>query len=209
MAFIEGQVISGGSLAAGAQATFAPAWDRSMATTPAHGRYALAAKQGNVYTASMQAGASLGTALTATAVTLTLYNPLGSNVLLSLLEVTIGVTTVSGGAGTSIYVLAGNTTATAAPPATTTAGVVRNCKLGGTAAGTGLVYTAATLPAAPVILRTCGSAYWGTAVGYNAITLIDDVGGSILLGPNTAVTLQGIGQATSGVVSFTWEEIPA
>jgi hypothetical protein len=51
-----------------------------------HGKYYEQVARGKCYHASMQAGASMGTALTATAVTLTLYNPVNSGMLLSLIH---------------------------------------------------------------------------------------------------------------------------
>jgi hypothetical protein len=174
----------------------------------AHGLYYEPVSRGTVYHASMQAGAALGTALTATAVTLTLYNPLNSGVNLVLLEVGVNITTYLAAAGTSVYALAGNVLTTAAAPATTTAATVRSCLLGGSA-GRGVAYTAATLPSVPVVLKTVGSLHLvgGTPVSESSFSLIDYTDGKIVLQPNTAVTLQGIGTASSGIVHMIWEEV--
>jgi len=174
-----------------------------------HGKYHEQVARGKCYHAAMQAGASLGTALTATAVTLTLYNPANSGVLLSLIHANVAITTVPGGAGTAIYALAINANPLAAAPTAATPAVVRNCLLG-SAAGVGLAYTAATLPAAPVIARVIpGGIYWATAAAAAAPMVAEDwVDGSIVLAPNTAVTIQGIGVASSGIASMMWEEIP-
>jgi len=181
----------------------------AMIAADGHGRYTEAVYRGNVYHASMQAGASLGTALTATAVTLTLYNPSGSQKLLSLLGASVGLTTALAAAGTAVHVLAANVDPAAAIPTGLTAATVRNNLLGG-GLGQGKAYTAATLPAAPVVVLTT-QAYriiGATPVSEYALNAYTDVGGLIVLQPNTAVTLQGIGTATSGIVSFVWEEIP-
>lgn len=174
-----------------------------------HARYHEAVSRGRCFHASMQAGASLGTALTATAVTLTLYNPVNSGVNLSLLRSSVAITTVPGGAGTAVYAYAVNVNPLAAVPATNTEAVVRNCLLG-SAAGVAKAYTATTLPAVPVIARVApGGIYWATAAAAAApMAVSDDVDGAIVLAPNTAVTIQGIGVATSGIVSLMWEEIP-
>ena len=174
-----------------------------------HGKYYEAVSRGKCYHASMQAGASLGTALTATAVTLTLYNPANSGVLLALLHANVAITTVPGGAGTAVYALAVNVNPLAAAPATNTPATVRNCLLG-SAAGVGISYTATTLPAVPVIARVMpGGIYWATAAAAAAPMVAEDwVDGSIVLAPNTALTIQGIGVATSGIASLMWEEIP-
>ena len=175
----------------------------------AHARYYEAVLRGRVYSAAMQAGGSMGTALTATAVTLTLYNPVGSGVNLVLLSASVAMTTVPSGAGTSNYALAGNVNTLAAVPATNTAATVRNNLLGGVA-GVGIAYTATTLPAVPVILRVIpGGIYWATAAAAAApMAMRDEVDGALILVPNTAVTIQGIGAASSGIAGMTWEEVP-
>ena len=173
-----------------------------------HGKYYEQVARGKCYHASMQAGASLGTALTATAVTLTLYNPLNSGVVLALLHAGVAITTVPG-VGNVNFAYAINVNPIAVAPATNTPAVIRNCLLGGPA-GVGLAYTATTLPAAPVIARMMpGGMYFATAAAAAApMSLTDWVDGSLVLAPNTAVTIQGIGIATSGIVSLMWEEIP-
>ena len=174
-----------------------------------HGKYHEAVSRGKCFHASMQAGASLGTALTATAVTLTLYNPLNSGVLLALLHASVAITTVPGGAGTAVFAFGVNVNPLAAVPSATTPATVRNCLLG-SAAGVGQAYTAATLPAAPVIARVMpGGIYWATAAAAAAPMVAEDwVDGSLILAPNSALTIQGVGVATSGIVSLMWEEIP-
>lgn len=175
----------------------------------AHGLYYEPVSRGNVYHASMQAGAALGTALTSTAVTLTLYNPLNSGVNLALIEVGVNITTYLAAAGITVYALAGNVLTTAAAPSSTTAATVRNCLLGGSA-GRGVAYTAATLPSTPVVLKTMGTLHLvgATPVSESSFSLLDCTDGKIVLAPNTAVTLQGIGTASQGIVHMIWEEIP-
>ena len=86
------------------------------------GQYYALAKQGKLFCASMQAGAVFGTALTATAVTITLYNPSSSGVDLVLLatdfQMTAGQTTTT---NAPVVVYAANMTTSEAAPATTTA----------------------------------------------------------------------------------------
>jgi hypothetical protein len=182
----------------------------------AHGRYYEAVSRGVVFGASMQAGASLGTALTATAVTLTLYNPIGSKVNLAILEVALVLTTMLAAPGapaasTAVYVLAANLNSLAAAPSAVTAATVRNELLGGVA-GVGLAYTAATLPAAPVIIRPLfGVSYseiTAASIAQLATQFIDPTDAKVILAPNTAITLQAVGAATSGIVSMMWEEVP-
>lgn len=176
----------------------------------AHGEWYNAVTRGKVFGASMQAGASLGTVLTASAVTMTLYNPSGSGVRLILLNVKVAITTILGGAGTAAYVLAANLDPTAAVPATVTEAVTpRNLLLGDSAVPVaGKIYTIATLPAAPIIVRVLGSLYYATAAAVAPVSVEDNVNGAIVLPENTAITVQGIGQTSSGIISLMWEEVP-
>jgi hypothetical protein len=176
----------------------------------AHGKYYEAVSRGNVYSASMQAASSLGLALTATAVTLTLYNPIQSGYLLSLIFVSVSVQfTVVAGAP---YVIAGNVNPYAAPPTVTTAANVINSLLGGKK-GVGIAYTAATLPAVPIIIKHITAGAWTPGAGGTQSTgwpcQTEYTDGSIILQPNTAITIQGIGNSanTNGIVSMCWEEI--
>lgn len=166
----------------------------------AHGRYFETGSRGNVFHASMQAGAALGTALTAAATTLTLYNPLGSGVVLSLLNASVGVTTAPVGQAVLIYAV--NANPVAAPPSATTAAQVR-CSLIGPAVGRGVAYTAATLPVAPSVARVLCT----LTAAINGGMIVDDVNAAIILPENTAVTIQAIGVAVSGIVALSWEEI--
>ena len=178
-----------------------------LANQAAHCKYYNPVTRKKVWQATLQAGTALGTALTATAVTMTLYNPVGSTVRLILMQVRVAITGVQG-AGEDTYVLAANLDPTAAVPATVTPVTPRNCLLGETALPSGLVYSAATLPAVPEAVRVVGSSYFATAVAMNEIAHFDDVDGAIVLAPNTAVTLQNIGIGATGIVSMMWEEVP-
>lgn len=167
------------------------------------GRFAEDVLRRTVFHAAMQAGAALGTALTATAATLTLYNPVGSGVNLVLLRTSLGITTAPAGAAAVVYAV--NVNPVAAVPSATTAAVVR-CNLLGPATGKGVVYTAATLPAVPAV--------WGVIANLSATigavaAPVDELAGLIILPENTAVTVQNVGAACSGIVGFSWAEVPA
>lgn len=181
-----------------------------IVTQDAVGKFYEIARQGRIFVAAMQAGASLGTALTATAVTVTLYNPSGSGVNLSLIQCAIAVTTeatVAAGAKT-VLVYAANVNTAAAAPTATTALTVRGALLGGPA-GQGQAYSAATLPAVPVIVRVHPLGLNNqTAAGDAMLAMTDNVEGALSLAPNTAVTIQGIATASSGIISVVWAEIP-
>jgi hypothetical protein len=202
MALAEGRV---GPQAASDGVNQAMRLDRNGAQVVAFtgGRFAEDVIRGNVYHASLQAGAPLGTALNAAVSTLALYNPAGSGVNLVVMSATLAITTAPAGAAAVVYALFADPTA--AKPSATTPAVVRCNKLGPTT-GKGQAFTAATFPAAPVV--------WGVLTNLSATIGAtsqprDELAGLLVLPENTAVTIQNIGLACSGIVSLTWAEVPA
>lgn len=174
----------------------------AVAVADAHGRHYDAVTRGNCFVVSQQAAAALGTALTATAVTLTLYNPAGSGKNLVLLQATLAIP-VATTAGFVAYAV--NDTPAQAVPATTTATTIRNAQLGSGNASVARAYTAATLPAAPVAVRVLAGIISTTPGGVH--TIVDNVDGGIILTSNTAVTIQGVTTNATGVISLLWEEV--
>ena len=164
----------------------------------AGGEYEEACSRGELYCACNQAEVTYGTALTATAVTFTLYNPVGSTHDLVLLQIGIATRTSS---TAGHLVLAANVNNAAAAPATNTELTIRNCKLDGSA-GVAKAYSATTLPAAPLAIMALMS-MGVTVTGEGQFV---DVKGGVILGPNTAVTVQGITVVGTGIISMTWRE---
>lgn len=179
-----------------------PTVDRfgSLRGAQACAEYEEMVSRGEVYCACNQAEVTFGTGLTATAVTFTLSNPVGSPVDLVLLHVGITVRTSS---TAGHLVLAANVNNAAAAVVHGTPLIVRNAKLDGSA-GYGLADGAATLPAAPVAIRTLGFGPVTATATTGAI--FDDVKGAVVLGPNTAVTVQGITIVGTGIISMFWRE---
>lgn len=182
-------------------------------TSESTGRFYELSKQGRIFTTARQAGAAMGTALTATAVTLTLYNPSGSGVNLAILQSTVALTATQTTTATgSVIVYAANVDPAAAIPTTTTALTVYPALLGGAFASVARAYSAATLPAAPVVVRVHPFAFnsFTTNASSGGAGATDYVDGALCLAPGTAVTLQEIATTTtsSGIMSITWCEIP-
>ncbi len=179
-----------------------PRTDRfhSLRVCPAVAEYEEMAARGELFCACNQATVTFGTAYTATAVTFTLYNPQGSPVDLVLLNVGVAIRTetVAGE-----ILLCANFTPSAAVPNTNTALQVYNARLDG-AAGYAQAYSATTLPAAPVGIRTL--AYGVSTACVNCGQINDEVKGGIVAGPNTALTVQGITYAGVGLISMLWRE---
>lgn len=189
----------------------------ALAISRGHGRFAEAILGGNCFYATSNAGIDLGNALKTAANTLTLYNPINSGVLLSLLHVGVAFTSVPSGAINrhGVLVLAGNIDPLAAALASTTdATFWGNAFLGAQPQrGVGKAFRLATLPAIPITLRHLG--LWVTTDGSQASSMGHDIvndktDGLVMLGPNTAVTVQAIlaGGTWAGTVTMLWEEIP-
>lgn len=176
------------------------------------GKYTEGVLQGNCFWATA-VGASLGTALTGTAVTLTVYNPLGSGVYAAILQASFGITTQITAATNSTVVHAVVDPALAnIIPTSVTAVIVRNCLVGGGQQGRVVAYSAATLGAAPISARIAfhyenlgARTAEGSISKFNGTDYVD---GALVLMPGFSVTLQGIGTTLVGTVSYMWEEIP-
>jgi hypothetical protein len=176
----------------------------AIAVADAHARFYDAVQRGNCYMASQQAAAAVGTALTATAVTLTLFNPQNSpNRLVVILgQLAVVTATVAGFVVWAVNSIAGQ----AAPTATTPlASGVQNALIGGGAANQGVVFSAATLPTVPVARRVMCGILGTTPTQVNQVN--DFVDGLITLMPGMMVTLQGVTTNATGVFSLAWEEI--
>jgi len=199
--------------AKGIPSPFSLEQSKAVRSADAHARYQDAILNGNCYYAAMSSGAALGTALTATAVTLTLYNPIGSGVYIVVLEGTLAVTLGLAAAASAAVVWAANTNVLAAAPTSTTlAATYGNAIIGSAKTGAAKAYTAATLPAVPSVIRSLANAriIGATPVSEYTTQIVDPVDGKIVLSPNTAVTVQAIltASALNGIASMLWEEVP-
>ena len=174
------------------------------AVTQAHGRYQDAVDRGAVFHASLPAAVALGTALTATGVTFTLANPAGSGKNLVLLQATLAVV-VGTTAGFVVYAVNNTPGQVAVVYGTPLAAGIHNAMLGAGDASIAKVCSACTLPAAPIVLRVMAGIISTTPGGVHSI--VDDIGGAIVLPENTAITVQGITTNATGVISMMWEEV--
>ena len=184
-------------------------------TGEAVGKYYEMSKQGRVFCASQQAGAVMGVSLTATAVTVTLFNPSGSGVNLSLLQTSIAFTALQTTTTTTeVLVYAVNPDPSSAIPTGMTQLTVRPALIGAPYTSMGRAFSAATVPAAPVVVRIFPLAAYctsGTQLAESGLAATDYVDGAIVLAPNTAVTIQELATTTqaTGIISMVWAEIPA
>jgi hypothetical protein len=144
--------------------------------------------------------------LSATTPALTIYNPYGSGVNLTLLEVGADVT--SSPAGAAGFSLAYST---GAPPSSTTSATVIPANFANIAVSTSTTinkagcYRIATLANAPVAFR-----YLGGTTGASAISgfdMTDPTWGKVVIPPGIAVSFQAT-SAAAVVVDFLWREDP-
>jgi hypothetical protein len=170
-------------------------------TADGFGRYHEGTFRGQIYSASNQAGIASPAGLSTASTVFTLYNPAGSNVLLSLIDVSWAVTAAP--AAATVIWLVGNINPLQAAPATTTALTVVNNNLA-LVSGAAKAYTTATLAAAPTVLRILGQI--DGATNNTAGFFKDEIAGAIIITPGTYVSVQAL-TATTLMASMTWQEI--
>lgn len=172
----------------------------------AHSCYQEAVTRGNCYYGNMTGFIGMGTALTGDVATIALHNPFGSGVYCSLLSVYGCTSTISGFAGAVQIVLAGMYVQNQLAPSTTATIVAANCLLNGSP-GKGVLFVNGHWGATPLFLSTLMFYQARTDTGTVRAPNID-LGGRVILPPNTAVTIQGVGQNVNGTFGLVWEEVP-
>ncbi len=82
----------------------------------------------------------------------------------------------------------------------------KNALVGSPKGAQGLALSTATLPAIPLAWKVF--AYVPVTANATSSNIEDPLDGMLIVQPNTAVTLQGITSAGSGLFSMVWEEVP-
>lgn len=157
----------------------------------------------NIYVASTQAGVATSTALSTTQTGFTLTNPFGSGKTLVLLQVHGALTTAPAAIATVVLAANVNPVATAVTQGTPL--TVRKANLGVSGTAVGLAASAATLPAAPVVVRGLGGPVATGSVSQPQI--VDRVDGALCIAPGCAVSINSLTTAISGIWSMVWEEV--
>ena len=172
----------------------------------AHGRYQEANLRGNVFCAANTAAQATSTA-SSTATGLILTNPVGSGVILSILDCAVGVSAVVPAVFTVGLFSGGPVSTTAVTQ--TVAITPRNAMIGNGKVGAGLAASSATLPASPVHIRTLLCSTWITGGTSTSMEFAkDEISGAIALLPGTNVSIQSVVGTQSCISSITWEELP-
>lgn len=169
-------------------------------------RYYEQAYRGNIFFAASQAATPV-TNLATTATGLILSNPAGSGKNLWIIDIGIQQAVAAAAAIDSV-VLAANVNPVAAATVHTTPLIVRPSLLGSGAAAVGLVDSAATLPVAPVVIRSLyAPSISATATTGPAPYVKDEVAGLIGLAPGTTISLSAT-TAISVFAHISWLELP-
>lgn len=175
----------------------------------AHGKYHEAAARGKLFIASIGvAGVAPGTALSTTPA-LTIYNPLNSNILVSIKEVFVGYISGTLGAGAFVHaqnVSQGATVPTGGTELTPLAAILNSTR------GSARAFTGSTIAATSTLIRaslSMGAALASTATF--AAMARDEVDGGIVVPAGVAYCYQAIAAAGSTplvVISVVYEEVP-
>lgn len=146
-------------------------------------------------------------AVSTTATGVILYNPVGSNKTLYILDAGFSWTT----APAAVHNLAW---AIMAPSITAPTGLtaigsgVQDCRGFGNAGNSvAQAYDAATLPTAPVTRRVVGGAVYGSGVGESPFQIMDYIDGSLAVPAGGAFVFAALTTTLVGIGSVTWVEI--
>ena len=184
-----------------------------MSVSENQGRYYEVTYRGLKFNASNQAAVTAPTALTASSVNFTLYNPLGSGVNLVVSHIDIVAAQVAETtAGTYQVLLVANTTPSQAAPATVTALTPQSNLLGSGKLPQAKVYSTATLAATPTVIKPLLSLTNQIALGPLGVQAQIEIAGSIIVTPGNYISVQGISTtettAPGLTCGMTWDEIP-
>lgn len=178
--------------------------NNQLAVDEVQGRFYFLASRGKLFTAANQTAVALSTKST-TYTGFGLNNPLGSNIMLSLLDVCVALATAP--AGISNLHLEANTAVQGVVPTTVTALSTVCTQLGNSSVGVGVAVSAATLATAPTVIRAIGGG--PNAAGSVTTPFIrDEIAGQIVLLPGTFVGLGYVTTAISAISSMVWAENP-
>lgn len=160
------------------------------------------------YGATAVAGVAPGTTLSTTAA-FALYNPIGSEMIISVISVSIGYKSGTLGSGATYLTTAqGKQITTPAGTAIT----AKKLKLaGGLALGQAVALTTATVPAQNPIRPICTYGPMLATTPFQSTVLKDAINGEICIAPGSFMgvhSIAGAGTSPLFIIGCTWEEIP-
>lgn len=183
----------------------------ALVTTPEGGSYYETTSRGKVFTCStaltgttVVAANNSGVAAAAATI-LSLYNPLGSGVNLSIIKTGIWFTSGTPAAGMWCYNSAYNQTITATPNAV----MGKNLVSGAASVASGFTQTALTGSGAQTFLRGIGTMFAGAIAATTPALPWDIVDGDIVVPPGGVLTICSPGTGTTVIVmaSIEYQEV--
>lgn len=147
-------------------------------------------------------------AVSTTATGVILYNPVGSNRVLYIVDGSFAWVTAPAAVHNIGWAIMAPSITT--PTSLTAIGSgVQSCQgTGNSGNSVALAYDAATLPVAPVMRRIFGGAVYGSGVGESPYSIIDYVDGALAVQPGGAAVFAAVTTTLAGLGSMTWIEIP-
>jgi hypothetical protein len=162
-------------------------------------------RQGKVYTAANQAGATVTLINTSTATGFILSNPYGSQRKLSIIDLTFAYTTWP--TAISVVWACLSIAPTNVAHNTTTALAVYNADGSGVATtNTARAYNASVTPNLPVYTRILGQVPTTPATAGMGVGFTDKIEGALVVVPGSYLQISYIGAAPVGQTSCTWAE---
>lgn len=163
-------------------------------------------RNGQMFTAANVAAKSV-VAVSTTETGVILYNPVGSNKTLYIVDWGFAWTTVPAAVhNLGLGVMSPNPTTLTG--LTAIGSGVMDCRgFGNAGNAVGLAYDAATLPVAPVARRWVGGAAWGSSVGVSPFLIVDNVDGGIGVPAGAVCCLIAVTTTAVGMGHITWIEI--
>ena len=163
-------------------------------------------RAGQLYCAANVSSKSVP-AVSTTATGVILYNPVGSNKTLYIVDASFAWVTAPAAVhnlGWAIMV-----PSITAPTGLTVIGSGVQSAQGFGNAGNSVAqaYDAATLPVAPVMRRIAGGAVYGSGVGESPYSIIDYIDGALAVPAGGAFVFAGVTTTLAGIGSVTWIEI--
>lgn len=146
-------------------------------------------------------------AVSTTATGVILYNPVGSNKTLYIVDASFAWTTAPAAVHNLGWaIMAPSITA---PTGLTAIGSgVQSCQGFGNAGNSvAAAYDAATLPAAPVMRRIAGGAVYGSGVGESPYSIIDYIDGALAVPAGGAFVFAAVTTTLVGLGSVSWIEL--
>lgn len=169
--------------------------------------YASFNRKGQLFSAANTAAKSV-IAVTTSMTGVILHNPIGSGKNLLIGDVGFVWTTAPAAVHNIGLAILGPQ---ATQPATLTAigsGVLSADGSGNAGKAVGRAYDAATLAAAPVIVRWLGGAVYGSGVGESPFMILDKVDGALMLVPGATMTFAAVTTTAVGMGHVSWAEVP-